>query len=139
MNRKLGFSLIEVLVVLGIVSLLTAIAVPSYSSYGYKARRAEGMSELARVLQRQEKYYMNRMSYATTLANLGLQVSDNKIESEDGNYLVEATACKGSTIARCVLLTARPQGKQEGDGWLSIDSRGEKNWQKNTGGDTGWP
>ena len=97
------------------------------------------MAELSRVLQRQEKYFVNRMSYTTSLVDLGLEMSGNSIESEEGHYKVNASACTGSTIARCVLLTATPQGAQSDDGWLSITSRGEKNWAKNTGSDTGWP
>ena len=45
MNQK-GFSMMELLIVVGIIAALSLVAVPTYNSYQAKARRAEGWNLL---------------------------------------------------------------------------------------------
>ena len=137
--RHRGFTLLEIMITVVIVAILASIAVPSYSKYVKQSRRSDGMAELTRVMQRQEKFFVNDMTYTTNLSNLGLATSDGKVVSEGGYYLVSVAACTSSTIARCVVATARPQDAQASDGWLSLDSRGQRLWEKNASGETGWP
>ena len=44
-----GFTLVEVLVVIGTISILAGIALPSYNSYKEKAKTAEAMQDLKRI------------------------------------------------------------------------------------------
>lgn len=134
-----GFSLIEVMITVAIVAIVAAIALPSYGQYVTKSRRADGIAELSRIMQQQEKYFLNELSYVTDLSTLGFSVKNNAVASEGGYYTVKASACQGSTISRCVRLIASPQGSQSDDGWLSLDSKGTRQWQKNKSGETGWP
>lgn len=54
--RRQGFSLIELMIVVAIVGILSAIALPSYQSYVQRARTAEAFTFLAEIRQRQESY-----------------------------------------------------------------------------------
>ena len=48
-ESELGFTLIEVMVVIIMVGILAAIAVPLYTNYVYRARAAEGVSTLGAI------------------------------------------------------------------------------------------
>jgi len=54
---KRGFSLLELLVVIGIVSILLAIAAASYSTTQMKSRDAKRQADLKNIQQAAEQYY----------------------------------------------------------------------------------
>ena len=66
-----GFTLIELLITLVIVSILLAIALPSYQSHLQKGRRAEAKALLQEIAGLQERYYTTNNTYADTFAKLG--------------------------------------------------------------------
>lgn len=63
-----GFTLIEVLIVVAIVAILTAIAVPNYTRYVERGRRAEARELLMRVAAAEERYYTNFNRYTDNIA-----------------------------------------------------------------------
>jgi len=58
-----GFTLIELMIVVVVVAILAAIAVPSYQYAMIKARRSAGQGCLTEEAQRMERYYTVNMSY----------------------------------------------------------------------------
>lgn len=68
---SLGFSLIEMMIVLAIVGILSAIAYPTYTKYLVRSGRAEGVAMLFQVMERQENHYRNKLTYVTDLTKLG--------------------------------------------------------------------
>ena len=54
---KKGFSLIEIMVVIVIISILTSIAAVSYRAYIVKARRTAAQEDLMQFQQRMEEYF----------------------------------------------------------------------------------
>jgi type IV pilus assembly protein PilE len=58
-----GFSLIELVVTIGIIALLAAIAVPSYTSYAQQARRTDAIRALATARQVLERCYTQYYAY----------------------------------------------------------------------------
>lgn len=66
-----GFTLPEVMVTVLIVGVLVAIALPSYRGYVLRGNRAAGKAQLQEITARQENYFGEYKSYATTLAALG--------------------------------------------------------------------
>ncbi|OAM52123.1 hypothetical protein A7981_01135 [Methylovorus sp. MM2] len=61
-----GFSLIELMIVVVIVVILSAIAIPSYSNYVIRAKVTEATSELATKRVQMEQYYQDNRQYAQT-------------------------------------------------------------------------
>ena len=63
-NRKWGFSLVELMIVVAIVAILVALALPSYTRYVRKANRGEAQSLLLNWANNQEIWRANDVDYA---------------------------------------------------------------------------
>lgn len=134
MFRQKGFTLIELLIVIAIIALLAAIALPNYQEYLLRSGRSEGQAKLLEAMQMQERFFSQNQAYTTNLGVGGLAypgvAANAATPSEDGRYLIRAAVCDAATpITTCVLLTATPQGSQTADAAcanLSLNSRGVK-------------
>ena len=80
-HRIAGFTLIELMVVLLIVGILGAVAVPAYRQYVVRAHRTEAKTALLRLAANQERHYLQHNTYTDDLAALGFAagVSDNGV------------------------------------------------------------
>src|SRR5688572_14033175 len=63
MNKQQGITLMELMVVMVIVGILTAIAVPSYSNHVKKTRRKMAAACLQENAQYMERWYTSKMTY----------------------------------------------------------------------------
>ena len=73
-HRSRGFTLIEVMIVVAIIGLLSAIAFPSYKEYVARGRRAEVRTVLLEASQWMERHYTENMKYDSNTA--GTVVAD---------------------------------------------------------------
>ena len=121
-NSK-GFTLIEILIVVAIIGIITIIAFPSYQENILKAKRTDGRAALMKIMQAQERFFAENMTYSADLTDLGYNTSGS-IPSEQGYYTVSAVACASSTIGNCVLLTAT--GDLSIGSNITLDSVGNK-------------
>jgi type IV pilus assembly protein PilE len=96
MRRAWGFTLIELMIVVSIVAILTAIAMPSYNEQVRKGRRSTAKTVLMDVAGRQERYYTANNTYADTLAKLGLSAS---LTTSDGAYAISIAPDPGGIVA----------------------------------------
>ena len=62
-NSKLGFTMIELLVVLVIIGILAALAVPLYLANTKKARASEAVATMGLLRQAERDYYVNNQTY----------------------------------------------------------------------------
>ena len=132
MTQNKGFTLIELMIVVVIVGILASIALPSYQQYIMRANRTDGISSIQMLLDAQERYYADHISYTADLTKLGL--ADPYITPE-GNYSIKAAACSPTIpLSQCVELTATARGSQVKDGGLIADTRGKK--ERKVGSDT---
>jgi type IV pilus assembly protein PilE len=123
-----GFTLVELMIVVGIIAILAAVAMPAYNRYGFRARRSEGQEFLLKVASAQERYFATFNKYAPSVINDLKYTTDF---TEHSYYQVAITAPAGMAdtstgyIATAKIVTPGPQ---TGDkcGNLSIDYQGQK-------------
>lgn len=124
MTKQKGFTLIELMFVALIIGILSSIALPAYQKYTMRASRGDGMSAIQMLLDAQERYYADHISYTSDLTKLGL--SDPYITPEE-HYSIKASSCAGGlSLTQCVKLTATPRGGQARDGSLVANTQGKK-------------
>ena len=69
-NQK-GFTLIELMIVVGIIGILVAIAAPNFSRYQSKARQSEAKIALASVYGGEKSFYSEYAAYAGAMDAIG--------------------------------------------------------------------
>ena len=123
MKKDNGFTLIELMIVVAIVGVLSAIAFPSYDSYMKKGRRADAKVGLSKISDRQERFYLQNNTYTNSFAASGLNTSD---VSEEGYYkftITSADLVNGFT-ATATAIAGQAQAKDVDCATLSLSSVG---------------
>jgi prepilin-type N-terminal cleavage/methylation domain-containing protein len=118
-SRERGFTLVELMIVVIIVAILTAVALPSYLSQIQKSRRAEAKSALTQISTMQQQFRTEQNRFTTDLTDLGLG-SAGWNDTDNGYYEVSVVAATGGCpVATCFALQVRPKSgsAQEDDIW----------------------
>ncbi|WP_375122151.1 type IV pilin protein [Variovorax sp. WS11] len=66
-RRQRGFTLIEVMIVVAIVAILSAIAYPSYLESVRKSKRAEARAQLMEAAQYMQRFYSQNDSFISSV------------------------------------------------------------------------
>ena len=131
MISKNGLTLIELLICLAIVSILFAIAQPTYHSYQKRNRIIEAQSELLRLQAEMERYAMSYQRYPKSLSQLSFYDEDEQ-ESEHGYFdlFIDSNHSECSE-GRCYVLVADPIIEARADERLELysDGRREGAWR----------
>lgn len=70
MKNREGFTLIELMIVVAIIGILAAIAIPQFASYRQRAQDSAAQSALKNLATAQEDYYVQYETYTPTIGNL---------------------------------------------------------------------
>lgn len=101
MRKQAGFTLMELLIVIAIISILASIGYSSYSGYMIEARRGDAVATLMEVSQLQEKYFMDNNQYAANRGTLGIDQN-----TSGGHYQITVTS---SDTSRSYEALAQPK------------------------------
>jgi len=82
-NTQRGFSLIELMIVVAIVAIISAIAYPSYERYVIKTKRSIAQNSLLQVADRQQQFFMDNKLFAADITDLGFP-ADPHVVDDDG-------------------------------------------------------
>jgi len=72
MKKQQGFTLIELMIVVAIIGILAAIAIPAYQDYTIRAQVSEGMSLASGAKAAISEYYQDRGTFPTDNTTAGL-------------------------------------------------------------------
>ena len=113
-NVKKGFTLLELLVVVLIIGILAAIALPQYKKAVEKARMAEAVTNVKAIAQAQQRYYLLNGNYTTCMDfnSLDIEISgENSLygsvcpAKQTSNFLYTSSAL--STEANIIAIAQR--------------------------------
>ena len=94
--RKMqGVSLMELMIVVMIVGILSAVAYPNYRDYVARAKRNEAKAALLQIATNQERFYLNNNSYSNDLTQLGF--ATDPFVSDSGTYTIDIAPGADST------------------------------------------
>jgi type IV pilus assembly protein PilA len=66
LQRKEGFTLIELMIVIAIIGILAAIAIPQFSAYRQRSYNSSAQSDIRNIATAQEAYYVDNSRYSNT-------------------------------------------------------------------------
>jgi len=93
-NRK-GFTLIELLIVVVIIGILAAIAIPKFANTKQKAVRSSMISDLRNLATAQEAFYADSTKYATTYGTT-IGAGQVNFAPSQGNVLTISNSSNGA-------------------------------------------
>lgn len=107
-NQQRGFTLIEVMIVVAIIAIITAVALPSYQEYIRRGHRAEARAALLQAAQ-----WMERAATATGTYPLTASFPTTLTTIQSGRYTVAIASPPASAASGAAFtLTATPTGAQ---------------------------
>jgi type IV pilus assembly protein PilA len=103
-RKQEGFTLIELMIVVAIIGILAAIAIPNFMAYQAKSKQSEAKGNLAGIYTSEVAYFGDTNSFTANFATMGFVVASTG--SQRYTYTVDGTGViPGSSIGTCSTYT----------------------------------
>ncbi len=122
-KRMHGMTLMELMVVVVIIGIITAIAFPNYREFVARAKRTEAKAALLKIATNQERFYLQNSTFTTDMTMLGF--ADDPYVSDSDSYSIEVTAADASNYT-AVATYQFTDAENDKCGTWQIDGRGDK-------------
>lgn len=115
-----GFTLVELLVVVLIIGMIAAIALPQYRKAVEKARMTEGITMVEKIAEAQQRYYMVYGAFTQDINDLDLDIpgedtlydNNSNVPSKQGKYFVFAASNATGNQYYIAVASKNPQTKK---------------------------
>lgn len=125
MKHEKGMSLLELMIVVAIVGILAAIAVPSYLEHIVRGKIAQGTEALSEAKVRMEQYFNTKRTYESAMGNSTCPDLFSGLFA-DTPFTVSMSSCSQTTFT----ITATGSSAKGMDGFTyTINQAGEKTSQ----------
>ena len=129
--RSAGFTLIEVMIVVVVLAILAAVAIPSYREYIIRGNRSAAQQFMLNIANREEQYMLDARTYTATIGAGGLNLTIPADTTTRYTFAVAPSfqldaACADVAATVGYVITATAIGPQVSDGDLKIDNLGAK-------------
>ncbi len=124
------------MIVVAVIGILAAVALPSYRNYIVRAARVQAQTELLELASQQEKIFLNSNAYAISVTTAyngtnGGGLGRTSGQTKDGKYdlaLVDGAGAALGAGTQVFVLRATPVagGNQAGDGTMTISESGRR-------------
>lgn len=146
MRKAPGFTLIEVMIVVVIIGILSAIAYPSYQKYMMRSYRSDAQQFIMKMESRQKQVLIEQRAYATATDALNVAAQGwacTAANCSNGRYTITFNpAVNNAATPPSYTICAVPAANQAADGTLTLTSDGAKMRRTGTsctaGTDQGW-
>lgn len=137
-QNQQGFTLIELMIVVAIIGILAAVAIPSYRDYTARAQMSEALSLASGFKTGLAEYYQSEGGFTTALkatqfgATLsGKYVSNVELKNANASYIDIVVTMKSSGSGVASEIAGKELWLSASDG---VDGSGGRNWICNSGG-----
>jgi type IV pilus assembly protein PilE len=127
LTKAKGFTLIELMIVVVILGVIAAIALPAYQGYAQRARRADAKTSLLELQMAMEKWRANNPTYTTDMTDLGYAGATNQA-SKEGYYTLDipsAASAAGYTLTAAINNGTAQNGDGCGTFTITVSNGGE--------------
>lgn len=127
MKQLRGVTIVELLIVMTIIGILTAIAFPAYDSYLRRGRRADAQALIMDIAAKEQQFLLDARQYTATIGNGGLNISTSgwACAATCTNAFYTITVVPNAAPPSFTI-TAAAQGSQLADGDMTIDHLGNR-------------
>ncbi|MDN8612082.1 type IV pilin protein [Variovorax ginsengisoli] len=133
--RSTGFTLIEVMIVVAIIGILAAVALPAYNDYVRRGQIPEAFTQLSAYRAKMEQYYQDNRNYGTAAKCAADSSADGWNSFVPGNAKYFGFGCVTNNSQQGYTITATGNAASAVGHVYTIDHNGDRTTTKFKGAD----